>query len=89
MDWLKFIELLAKGSPQLILSACVVALVFWGWRRETDMKRERTEFKAADSAEREKLMDLIEQTTAVTTDAKTAINKVITVIEHCIRKQGQ
>lgn len=89
MDWLKFIEMLAKGSPQFILAAAVLYFAVSGYRREKDMKQERMEFKAADAAEREKLMALIKEGSAINANATTAMNRASNAIEHCIRSQGR
>ena len=90
MSELKFcLEYLAAGSAQMILAAVVAGLVIWHLRREKEVKMERAEFRAADSAEREKLIGLVEKTSAIAADCSTALTRVSNVIEHCIRKQGQ
>jgi phage gp46-like protein len=91
-----FIEFLAAASAQMILAAAVGGLILWVLRREKEIASERIEFRAADNAEREKLIEIITATSKIAANCETVIeqnntimNRVYSVIEHCIRAQGR
>jgi hypothetical protein len=91
-----FLEYLASASAQMILAAVVGGLILWVLRREKEIAAERTEFRAADNAEREKLIEIVTATSKIAANSEaaleqntTAMNRVSNVIEHCIRAQGR